>query len=183
MSLLATISTVAVASYALLSSVHKSAQALYALRTDASLPPYDPVDTDALPSVDVIVPCFNEDPRTLAACLKSLASQDYPGRLQVYVVDDGSANVAAVAPVHGSYAYDPRFNVILLPTNVGKRKAQIAAIRRSFGDLVLNVDSDTEIASDVVSKLVRKMQDPAVGAAMGQLTASNRNDSWLTRLI
>ncbi|MCK1666267.1 glycosyltransferase family 2 protein, partial [Bradyrhizobium sp. 153] len=32
-------------------------------------------------------------------------------------------------------------------------------------------------------KLVRKMQDPAVGAAMGQLTASNRNDSWLTRLI
>ncbi|OSI74540.1 chitooligosaccharide synthase NodC, partial [Bradyrhizobium canariense] len=54
---------------------------------------------------------------------------------------------------------------------------------RSFGDLVLNVDSDTEIDSDVVSKLVRKMQDPAVGAAMGQLKASNRNDSWLTRLI
>lgn len=183
MSLLATISTAAVASYALLSSVHKSAQALYALQTDASLPPYDLVDTAALPSVDVIVPCFNEDPRTLAACLKSLASQDYPGRLQVYVVDDGSANVGAVAPVHGSYAYDPRFTVILLPSNVGKRKAQIAAIRRSFGELVLNVDSDTEIASDVVSKLVRKMQDAAVGAAMGQLVASNRNDSWLTRLI
>ncbi|EHR00875.1 chitooligosaccharide synthase NodC [Bradyrhizobium sp. WSM471] len=183
MSLLATISTAAVASYALLSSVHKSAQALYALRSDAPLPPYDPIDADALPSVDVIVPCFNEDPRTLAACLKSIASQDYPGRLQVYVVDDGSANVGAVAAVHASYAYDPRFTIILLPSNVGKRKAQIAAIRRSFGDLVLNVDSDTEIDSDVVSKLVRKMQNPAVGAAMGQLKASNRNDSWLTRLI
>ncbi|MBW5436583.1 chitooligosaccharide synthase NodC [Bradyrhizobium canariense] len=183
MSLLATISTAAVASYALLSSVHKSAQALYALQSDAPLPPYDPVDADALHSVDVIVPCFNEDPRTLAACLKSIASQDYPGRLQVYVVDDGSANVGAVAAVHASYAYDPRFTFILLPSNVGKRKAQIAAIRRSFGDLVLNVDSDTEIDSDVVSKLVRKMQDPAVGAAMGQLKASNRNDSWLTRLI
>ncbi|MGY4412166.1 cellulose synthase/poly-beta-1,6-N-acetylglucosamine synthase-like glycosyltransferase [Bradyrhizobium sp. LB7.1] len=98
MSLLATISTAAVASYALLSSVHKSAQALYALRTDASLPPYDLVDTAALPSVDVIVPCFNEDPRTLAACLKSLASQDYPGRLQLYVVDDGLCKCRCSGP-------------------------------------------------------------------------------------
>ncbi len=47
----------------------------------------------------------------------------------------------------------------------------------------LNVDSDTTIAPDVITKLVPKMQDPTVGAAMGQLTASNRLDTWLTRLI
>ncbi|MCC8961801.1 glycosyltransferase [Bradyrhizobium sp. Pear76] len=183
MNLLTTTSTVAISVYALLSTVHRSVQVLYALPTNVSSPSGDVVNSDALPSVDVIVLCFNEDPRTLSACLKSIASQDYAGKLRVYVVDDGSGNLDAVAPVHDAYSDDPRFGFILLRKNVGKRKAQIAVIRRSSGDLVLNVDSDTIIAADVVTKLARKMQDPAIGAAMGQLTASNRSDTWLTRLI
>ncbi|MCC8938329.1 chitooligosaccharide synthase NodC [Bradyrhizobium sp. Arg62] len=183
MNLLTTTSTVAISVYALLSTVHRSVQVLYALPTNVSSPSGDVVNSDALPSVDVIVPCFNEDPRTLSACLKSIASQDYAGKLRVYVVDDGSANLDAVAAVDDAYSDDRRFGFILLRKNVGKRKAQIAAIRRSSGDLVLNVDSDTIIAADVVTKLARKMQDPAIGAVMGQLTASNRSDTWLTRLI
>ncbi|MGY3622080.1 chitooligosaccharide synthase NodC [Bradyrhizobium sp. USDA 10063] len=183
MSLLATTSTVAISCYALLSTVYRSVQVLYALPTNVSLPSGHVVESDAPPSVDVIVPCFNEDPRTLSACLESIASQDYAGKLQVYVVDDGSGNLDAVAPVHDAYADDSRFSFILLRQNVGKRKAQIAAIRQSSGDLVLNVDSDTIIAADVVTKLALKMHDPGTGAAMGQLTASNRSDTWLTRLI
>ncbi|TJW23162.1 MAG: glycosyltransferase, partial [Mesorhizobium sp.] len=58
-----------------------------------------------------------------------------------------------------------------------------AAIRRSSGDFVLSVDSDTILASEVITKLAVKMRDPMVGAAMGQLTAYNRSDTWLTRLI
>ncbi|KRR16583.1 chitooligosaccharide synthase NodC [Bradyrhizobium retamae] len=183
MNLLATTSTVAISLYALLSTFYRSAQVLYALPANVSSASDDVAVSGALPSVDVIVPCFNEDPRTLSACLRSIASQDYAGKLQVCVVDDGSGNLDAVAPVHDAYADDPRFSFILLGKNVGKRKAQIAAIRGSSGDLVLNVDSDTILAADVVTKLARKMQDPAIGAAMGQLTASNRNDTWLTRLI
>ncbi len=136
-----------------------------------------------LPSVDVIVPCFNEDPHTLSECLASITNQEYAGEVKIYVIDDGSRNREAVKSVHVSFARNPRVNIILLPDNVGKRKAQIAAIRRSSGDLVLNVDSDTILAPDVIAKLVPKMQDPMVGAAMGQLTASNRSDTWLTRLI
>ncbi|WP_271593193.1 chitooligosaccharide synthase NodC [Bradyrhizobium sp. CCBAU 65884] len=181
MDLLATTSAVAVSSYALLSTIYKSAQALYA-QPVSNLSLQDNPEV-VLPSVDVIVPCFNEDPNTLAKCLESLASQDYAGKLQVYVVDDGSANRDLVTPVHRIYANDPRFSVILLANNVGKRKAQIAAIRSSSGDLVLNVDSDTILAADVVTKLVLKMRDPEIGAAMGQLIASNRGKTWLTRLI
>ncbi|PRX17205.1 chitooligosaccharide synthase NodC [Paraburkholderia sp. BL18I3N2] len=169
--------------YALLSTVYKSTQALYAQPTNVSSLSDGLVDSDALPGVDVIVPCFNEDPCTLSACLESIANQDYDGKLRVYVVDDGSANLDAVRPVYDAYTRDPRFNLITPPQNMGKRKAQIAAIRRSFGDLVLNVRSDTIIGSDVVTKLALKMQNPAIGTAMGQLTASNRSDTWLTRLI
>ncbi|WP_375784754.1 chitooligosaccharide synthase NodC [Bradyrhizobium sp. Pha-3] len=184
MDLLATTSAVAVSSYALLSTVYKSAQALYAQPANASSLDDDLAQSEtALPSVDVIVPCFNEDPNTLFECLESIASQDYAGKLQVYVVDDGSANRDIVGPVHDIYANDPRFSITLLAKNVGKRKAQIAAIRSSSGDLVLNVDSDTILAADVVTKLAFKMREPEIGAAMGQLIASNRGETWLTRLI
>ncbi|MBC8740216.1 glycosyltransferase [Paraburkholderia sp. UCT31] len=149
MNMLAATSTVAVPFYALLSTVYKSTQALYAQSTNVSSLSDGLVDSDTLPRVDVIVPCFNEDPRTLSACLESIANQDYAGKLRVYVVDDGSAN---------------------LDTPL-------------VGDLVLNVDSDTIIGSDEVTKLALKMQNPAIGAAMGQLSASNRSDTWLTGLI
>ncbi|MVT69825.1 chitooligosaccharide synthase NodC [Bradyrhizobium pachyrhizi] len=184
MDLLATTSAVAVSSYALLSTIYKSAQALYAQRENTPSFRNDLGQSAlALPSVDIIVPCFNEKPGTLAQCLDSLARQDYEGELRVYVVDDGSANRDVVGPIHKIYANDARFSIILLARNVGKRKAQIAAIRGSSGDLVLNVDSDTILAVDVVTKLAAKMRDPDIGAAMGQLVASNRNDTWLTSLI
>jgi N-acetylglucosaminyltransferase len=48
------------------------------------------------PSVDVIVPCYNEDPRLLDACCAALEAQrsDYPGRVNVWLVDDGSPTIA-----------------------------------------------------------------------------------------
>ncbi|MET3597608.1 N-acetylglucosaminyltransferase [Mesorhizobium shonense] len=183
MDLLGTVSTVTISCYALLSTTYKSMQAAYARPASVSSVSDNLASPDLWPSVDVIIPCYNEDPRTLFECLTSIANQDYAGKLRVYVVDDGSGNRDAVRPVHQSFAGHPNFIFILLPKNAGKRKAQIAAIRRSSGDLVLNVDSDTMLASDVVTKLALKMQDPGIGAAMGQLTASNRSDTWLTRLI
>lgn len=171
MNLFVPASIVAVCSYALLSTVYKTAQVLHTL--PANVPPTsgEPAGCEPWPSVDVIIPSYNEAPRTLSDCLASIASQDYAGELKVYVVDDGSGNRDALIDVHEEYARDPRFNFIALPKNVGKRKAQIAAVRRSCGDLVLNVDSDTILAPDVITRLALKMQDQAIGAAMGQLAA------------
>ncbi|MEM5345621.1 chitooligosaccharide synthase NodC [Paraburkholderia azotifigens] len=183
MNIPAAISTTSVLLYALLSTIYKSAQVLHAL--PASDPPAysNATGIEFLPDVDVIVPCFNENPETLRACLASIAAQEYAGAIKVHVVDDGSHNRDALNVVYREYEPDPRFDFFLLLQNVGKRKAQIAAIRSSSAELILNVDSDTTLAPDVVRKLVLTMSDPAVGAAMGQLTASNRSDSWLTRLI
>ncbi|MGF6415979.1 hypothetical protein OKW37_007738 [Paraburkholderia sp. MM5482-R2] len=73
MNLLGATSTAAVSCYALLSTVYKSTQTLYAQPTNVSSLSDGLVDSDTLPGVDVIVPCFNEDPRALSACLESIA--------------------------------------------------------------------------------------------------------------
>jgi hyaluronan synthase/N-acetylglucosaminyltransferase len=57
-----------------------------------------------LPGVDVVVPCFNEDPELLAACCRSLEQQDYLGRLCIWIVDDGSANRDDLREVLERYA-------------------------------------------------------------------------------
>ncbi len=134
-------------------------------------------------TVDVIIPCFNEQPEVLASCLRSVANQDYEGTLTVYVVDDGSRNRQQLQPVYDEFGRDRRFVIMQLANNVGKRKAQVAAIRQSVGDLVVAIDSDTTIEPDVVRKLAVAMADPGVGAAMGQMVASNRRATWLTRLV
>lgn len=136
-----------------------------------------------LPSVDIVVPCYNEKPQTLAACLESLARQDYPGAMTVYVVDDGSPNRSTLMPVYDTYRQRFAFRILLPPQNQGKRHAQALAIQSADGDIVVNVDSDTMIAPEGVRRIVAALDDPEVGAAMGEMLAANKRANWLTRLI
>ncbi|WP_433455764.1 glycosyltransferase [Streptomyces sp. CA-142005] len=58
-------------------------------RTDVRLPPRR--EPDAWPSVCVVVPARDEA-AVLPASLPSLLAQDYPGRAEVFLVDDGSTD-------------------------------------------------------------------------------------------
>ncbi|MFD8805752.1 glycosyltransferase [Streptomyces sp. NPDC059597] len=58
-------------------------------RTDVRLPPRR--EPDAWPSVCVVVPARDEA-EVLPASLPSLLAQDYPGRAEVFLVDDGSTD-------------------------------------------------------------------------------------------
>ncbi|MGC0333686.1 hopene-associated glycosyltransferase HpnB [Streptomyces sp. SAI-170] len=58
-------------------------------RTDVRLPPRR--DLDDWPSVCVVVPARDEA-AVLPASLPSLLAQDYPGRAEVFLVDDGSTD-------------------------------------------------------------------------------------------
>jgi N-acetylglucosaminyltransferase len=140
-------------------------------------------EASGLPTVDVVIPCYHEEPAGLAACLDSIARQDYAGEIRAHVVDDGSPNRAELAAVYREFSRHKGNRVILLPANLGKRHAQAQAIVDSDGDVVISVDSDTEIAPDGVRRLVAALDDPTVGAAMGQMRAANAAVNWLTRAI
>jgi N-acetylglucosaminyltransferase len=132
--------------------------------------------------VDVLVSCYNEEPALLAACLRSLARQDYKGETQVCVVDDGSDDRDALVPILLART-GLRQNVVPLDGNRGRREAQTAALREGRGEVVVTVDTDTTIAPDGIRHIVAWLRDPSVGAVAGNLRASDADATWLTRLI
>jgi N-acetylglucosaminyltransferase len=139
--------------------------------------------TDYRPSVDVIVPCFNEDPTVLRQCLESLQAQRYDGELRVCIVDDGSDNRVALQPIYDQYLVYDRWQLITLTPNRGKRRAQDEAVRRGVSELIVNIDSDTVLSPDGIRNIVMPFRHPRVGIATGNLRAWNRTTNTLTRLI
>ena len=135
------------------------------------------------PDVDVVVPIYNEHPDDLELCCVSLLEQEYAGVLRVYLVDDGSPNRADVLPVLERFAALPGWTVVLPEANAGKRHAQHAAIAHCDGELVLTIDSDTQVAPDGVTRMVEGFDDPGVGAVTGSVRVSNASTNLLTRLI
>nr|AAB51164.1 N-acetylglucosaminyltransferase [Azorhizobium caulinodans ORS 571] len=181
MSVVDVIGLLATAAYVTLASAYKVVQFINV----SSVTDVAGLESDALPltpRVDVIVPTFNENSSTLLECVASICAQDYRGPITIVVVDDGSTNKTSFHAVCDKYASDERFIFVELDQNKGTA-AQMEAIRRTDGDLILNVDSDTVIDKDVVTKLASSMRAPNVGGVMGQLVAKNRERSWLTRLI
>jgi N-acetylglucosaminyltransferase len=133
-------------------------------------------------SVDVIVTCYNERPARLARCLAALQEQDHPGRINVWVVDDGSQNRAELLPVLAANSR-PGWQVLLTDKNYGKRVAQAFALQEGDGELVVTVDSDTIVASDGIRQIVTPFRRPDVGAVTSLLHAANAEDSWLSQEI
>jgi N-acetylglucosaminyltransferase len=176
--------------YLQLLAIHSLLQHRYAAQhqhAHQSAPRSRPVTT---PSVDVWIPCYNEDPQLLEACCASLDRQDYRGRLHIFLIDDGSSNRDELQPVYERYkrlarepGRHPRWTVIELANHGGKRKAQDAALRGSEAELVLTIDSDTVIAPEGISTMVSAFADPRVGAVVGRIGVHNASSNRLTRMI
>ncbi|MEQ7007119.1 bifunctional polysaccharide deacetylase/glycosyltransferase family 2 protein [Actinopolymorpha sp. B17G11] len=121
------------------------------------------------PPVSVIVPAYNEA-AGITATLRSLVASDYPGDLEVVVVDDGSTdNTAAIASRLGL----PEVRVIR-QRNAGKASALNTGISYSRHDVLVMVDGDTVFEPTTIRRLVQPLADPEVGAVSGNTKVGNR---------
>ena len=171
--------------YITLVLLHSSLERMYALRSrrQRRARPARPPAPVTWPAVDVVIPCFNEDPSLLEACCRSVAGQDYPGTMRVWLVDDGSGNRTALLAVYERWAAEPGWDVRLLDQNAGKRAAQDEAVRRGTGELVVLMDSDTVLAPDAIRQAAAAFADDQVGAVSGSVGVLNAPTNLLTRLI
>jgi cellulose synthase/poly-beta-1,6-N-acetylglucosamine synthase-like glycosyltransferase/peptidoglycan/xylan/chitin deacetylase (PgdA/CDA1 family) len=121
------------------------------------------------PPVSVIVPAYNEA-AGIAATLESLTASDYPGDLEVVVVDDGSTDHTAVI---ASRLGLPGVRVIR-QRNAGKASALNTGISYSRHDVLIMVDGDTVFEPATIRRLVQPLADPEVGAVSGNTKVGNR---------
>jgi len=119
----------------------------------------------ALPSVAVIVPCYNEA-ATVAATCDSLLALEYPkDKLEIIFVNDGSTD--ATASVMARYAEHPQVRIIH-KENGGKHTALNAGIAATQAELIGCLDADSFVEPDALSEIIPCF----VGAEVAAVTAA-----------
>lgn len=133
------------------------------------------------PTVAIIIPAYNEP--AIADTLEACFSVDYPSdRLRVVVVDDKSSDdtLERIRRVERDH---PELIVIAAERNRGKRHAMAAGIAaEGDSEILVFIDSDSQVRADAVRKLVAYFADPSVGAVAGHTDVSNKDTNLLTRM-
>ena len=119
----------------------------------------------------VVIAAYNEA-KVIVRTLQAVLANDYPGALDVIVVDDGSAD-ETTAEVVRAYGDDARIHV-MRQENAGKAAALNRGIGVATGEIIIALDADTIFARDTISKLVRRFADPLVGTVAGNVKVGNR---------
>lgn len=134
--------------------------------------------TGALPGITILVAAYNEEVQ-IASTIDSIARQQYPGPMQVIVIDDGSTDGTArvLAGLH-----HPWLEVLRLDRNRGKSHALNAGLERARFGLTLTVDGDSYLYRNALRNLVgRFLSDPAdTRAVAGAVLVRNSRHNLVT---
>jgi cellulose synthase/poly-beta-1,6-N-acetylglucosamine synthase-like glycosyltransferase len=139
------------------------------------------VDPPEWPTVAIIVPVFCEGDSVLQTAA-SFAQLDYPrDKLQVVFIDDVSTDDTYQHLQEACRRY-PWMKLLQNPYNIGKRLGIKNAVRDLDVDLIMSVDSDVIVESNVVRELTRHMYSTGSDAVGGCVFVSNAQETWLTRM-
>jgi cellulose synthase/poly-beta-1,6-N-acetylglucosamine synthase-like glycosyltransferase len=131
-----------------------------------------PATSMPLPTVAIVVPCFNEE-RGIAGTIHSLLALEYPReKLQIVVVDDGSTdNTLQIAR---AFATDERVKVFA-KENGGKHTAMNYALSHISAELVGCLDADSVVDSQALKHIAAVFADPRVSAVTPGIHAKETN--------
>ena len=146
--------------------------------------PVPPVDDDQLPTCTVIVPAYNEGFQVLKT-LRSIAASDYPpGKLQVVAVDDGSTDDTWEWICCGAQEFPSLVQARRLAVNRGKRFALTEGFCQAWGQILVTIDSDSEIEPATLRHMVSPfVRDNRVGGVAGNVRILNRGEGVIPRML
>jgi poly-beta-1,6-N-acetyl-D-glucosamine synthase len=144
-------------------------------------PPPVEVDDTTLPPVTVLVAAFNEEER-IGETLRYALRQDYPGAVEILVIDDGSTDGTA-AVVEAIGLEEPRVGLLGV-THRGKANALNVGLLVASTPLVATCDADTLLMPyalrNAVARLERAPEDTV--AVAGSVMVRNSRRNWLTAM-
>ncbi len=122
------------------------------------------------PPVSVIIAAYNEE-KVIAATLRSVLDTDYPGAVEVLVINDGSKDATGEV-VRAAAGADGRLRLIE-QTNAGKSEALRRGVELAEHDLLVFLDADTLFQRDTLRYLALPFADARVGAVSGHARVGN----------
>jgi cellulose synthase/poly-beta-1,6-N-acetylglucosamine synthase-like glycosyltransferase/peptidoglycan/xylan/chitin deacetylase (PgdA/CDA1 family)/spore germination protein YaaH len=124
------------------------------------------------PFVSVLIAAYNEK-NVITKTIGSILNSDYKD-LEIIVVDDGSTDGTA-EEVKNKYSDNPKVKVIV-QQNGGKSTALNNAILYAKGEILFNIDADTQIVKNTISLIVRHFSNEKIGAVAGNIKVGNRRN-------
>ncbi len=123
--------------------------------------------------VSVGVPAYNEEDN-IRRCLEAILAQDMGGHelLEVIVVSSGSTD-ATDAIVSAMAAEDPRVRLLRQEERRGKASANNLFMASAGGDVLIQLNADALVSEGAFAHLLRPLEDPEVGVAVGRLASVN----------
>lgn len=120
-----------------------------------------------LPSVAVIVPCWNEA-STIATTCDSLLSLDYPReKLEIILVDDGSTDATPITMAQ--YESHPQVRTIR-KENGGKHTALNAGIAVTSAELIGCLDADSFVESSALKEIISCFANEKIAAVTAAMS-------------
>jgi hyaluronan synthase len=135
------------------------------------------------PKVSVVIPAFNEG-AMVERSIRSVARSGYPhDHLEVIVVDDGSRDDTFFHMQRLRREFPEIVRLVHFAGNQGKRAALAAGFRAAQGEILVTIDSDSEIAFGTLDEMVAPfLADRRIGAVAGRVSVLNR-DSVISRML
>lgn len=147
-------------------------------------PPLRPIAR--YPGVSVLVAAYNEA-AAIRDTLLSLARQDYPGPLEIVVLNDGSRDETAALVREMLATLETPSNILIRFEDFAVNRGKAAVLNDGLGsaahELIVTVDGDSWVRSDGLAQLVgRLLSDPAgTEAVAGAVMVRNSRANLLTR--
>jgi len=142
-------------------------------------PPHSPLP--AYPGISILVAAYNEE-ASIEETLVSIDRQQYPGQMQVIVINDGSTDGTAQVVERALHRY-PWLTFVDLKKNGGKARALNIGFKEVLHDLVVTVDADSFLYRGALANIIERYSadPPNTRAVAGKILVRNSRKNWVTR--
>ncbi len=128
------------------------------------------------PSLSVLIPSYNSK-ATIVRTIKSIQASDYPGKMEIIAVDDGSTD-GSREMLKGMKGVTP----LLLDRNGGKAHALNTAMKMAKGDVIACVDSDSYPEPSAFRKAIAALYRDKRNGAVTCFIRVDKPDSLLKKI-
>lgn len=145
---------------------------------------FEPGENVEWPFVTVIMPALNEED-LVRSSIASIFNSCYPeDKLEVICINDGSQDSTYQKMLEAKIRHGKQLKIINFKKNLGKRKALYVGLKKSRGEIIVTVDTDSKIGRNALRNIVVPLiKDKHTGAVAGRVEVLNDKKNFLTRML